>query len=241
MRILLYNIRYGTGTGGFFHLPWSGYAKKTGENLKNIARFISSQHPDIVGLVEVDAGSFRSGRKNQAEIIADSIGHYHVFESKYEASSFASLLPVMNKQANAILSSATIHNRKVHYLNKGIKRLVIELELENLVIFLVHLSLRFRTRHRQLSDLYSLVRSAGKPCIVAGDFNVFRGMQETRLFLAATGLANASPNGCASYPSWAPKRELDFIFHSPEISVQDFRAPEVAFSDHLPLICDFTL
>lgn len=241
MRLLLYNIRYCTGTGGCFHLPWSGYIKSTTENLKNITAFVKSRRPDIVGLIEVDAGSFRSSKQNQAEIIAEALGHYHIYESKYPELSLARLVPVMNKQVNALLTSTVIHNQKVHYFDRGVKRLVIELELENLTIFLVHLSLTFRTRHSQMSDLYSIVKEVKKPCIVAGDFNAFRGDRETRLFLAATGLANACPHGRPSYPSWAPRRELDFILHSPEITIQDFQVPAVTFSDHLPLICDFTL
>ena len=70
MRFLLYNVRYCTGTGGRLHLPWGGYLKRTSANLKRITAFIQSCHPDIVGLLEVDSGSYRSRRKNQAEVIA---------------------------------------------------------------------------------------------------------------------------------------------------------------------------
>ncbi|MCX5759082.1 MAG: endonuclease/exonuclease/phosphatase family protein, partial [Candidatus Hydrogenedentes bacterium] len=114
-------------------------------------------------------------------------------------------------------------------------------ELENLIVLLVHLSIKFRHRHYQLWELYSLVKQAKKPVIVAGDFNVFRGAREVQLFLAATGLKNANPEGKPSYPSWAPRRELDFILHSPEIRVTGIQIPRVTLSDHLPLICDFEI
>jgi endonuclease/exonuclease/phosphatase family metal-dependent hydrolase len=241
MRLLLYNIRYGTGSGGIFHLPWSGYFYATGNNLKKITEFIKSQKPDIVGLVEVDAGSYRSKGLNQAELIAGAIGHYHVFESKYSNPSFGRRMPVMNKQVNAILCNEIIRHQKAHYFDKGIKRLVIELELDNLVIFLVHLSLSFSTRHCQLGDLYALVKNTKKPCLVAGDFNAYNGDREMRLFLAATGLMNACPDGQPSYPSWSPKKQLDFIFHSQEIKINNFTVPRLTLSDHLPLVCDFTL
>jgi endonuclease/exonuclease/phosphatase (EEP) superfamily protein YafD len=38
-----------------------------------------------------------------------------------------------------------------------------------------------------------------------------------------------------------PRHELDFILVSGGIEVQDFRIPDVRFSDHRPLICDFTV
>jgi len=241
MRLLLYNVRYCTGSGGRLHLPWGGYLKRTSRNLKNIMGFIQSCHPDIVGLLEVDSGSYRSGRKNQAAVIAEELGHYHVFECKYAKPSLARALPVVNKQVNAFLSKDVIHGGEFHYFDKGIKRLVIQLELKNLTVFLVHLSIRFRTRQHQLSDLYSLIKKVSKPCIVAGDFNAFWGNREMKLFLAATGLANASLDGKASFPSWAPRRQLDFILHNKGVVIRDFQVPGVLFSDHLPLICDFDI
>jgi endonuclease/exonuclease/phosphatase family metal-dependent hydrolase len=74
---------------------------------------------------------------------------------------------------------------------------------------------------------------------VAGDFNVFWGDRELQLFLAATGLKNANGNGQPSHPSRAPRRQLDYIFHSPEIKINDFQIPQVKFSDHTPLVCEF--
>jgi endonuclease/exonuclease/phosphatase family metal-dependent hydrolase len=61
------------------------------------------------------------------------------------------------------------------------------------------------------------------------------------LFLAATRLANANRSGQPSFPSWAPRRQLDFILHSPQIRVSGLDLPQVTFSDHLPLVCDFQI
>ena len=45
----------------------------------------------------------------------------------------------------------------------------------------------------------------------------------------------------SSAPSRSPRKELDFILHSAQIEVNRFEIPDVRFSDHLPLICDFTI
>jgi len=240
MRFLLYNIRYGTGGSGLM-LPWSGYFRRTQGNLRDLIDFINPLNPDIVGLVEVDAGTYRSVRSNQAESIAAELGHYHVYRSKYAESNLARRLPLLKQQGNAFLTRDTIHNEKFHYFRKGVKRLVIELELEHLTIFLVHLALTFKTRHHQLKDLYELVKDTKKPHIVAGDFNAWWGDEEIGLFNAATGLVNADKDGTLTYPSHAPKRQLDFILHSSDITVQRIWAPRVTFSDHLPLVCDFEI
>lgn len=221
-------------------LPWANYFRRTENKLDEIVAFIKPLRPDIVGLVEVDSGSYRTRKTNQAQTIANELGHYHTYRSKYkENRSITKAVPVMNKQGNAFLTRDTITNERYHYFDRGVKRLVIEMEMENLVIFLVHLSLGFRVRHHQLRDLYELVKSARKPVVVAGDFNALWGEKEIDLFLAACGLKNANGKGEPSFPSWAPKRHLDFILHSKEITTSRFWMPNVTFSDHLPLLWDF--
>ena len=209
--------------------------------MKNILDFIGSVNPDIIGLIEVDAGSFRSKKNNQAEAIAWELQHDHVYRSKYPTSSVAQKLPLLKKQGNAILTNQDIVSQKFHYFREGVKRLVIELELKDFSVFLVHLSIKFRHRQYQLQDLHDMVTAVEKPVIVAGDFNVLWGNRELQLFLAATGLKNANRNGEPSHPSRAPRRQLDYIFHSPEIKITDFQIPQVKFSDHTPLVCEFDI
>ena len=241
MRFLLYNIAYGAGAGRQLHfpLPYSGYFKKTNGNLKRIADFIKSVDPDITGLIEVDAGSYRSENQNQAEAIAREIEHAYVFRSKYGRRSLAHKLPLISKQGNAFLTNLEIKDKKFHYLNKGLKRLVMEVELSDLNVSLVHLSLKYRHRQNQLEDLSEIIQTSSKPIMVAGDFNAFKGDRELREFISATGLISANGNRRPSHPSRAPHRELDFILHSPEIKARKFQTAQVPYSDHIPLIYDF--
>jgi len=241
--LLLYNIRYATGTGAAFHLPLpgAGYLRSNPNVLSQITDFIKNQDPDVVGLVEVDTGSIRTGMVNQADFIAKSLGHYSTFECKYGVSSLNQLVPIVRKQANAFLAAPRVRGERFHYFDTGIKRLIIELELDDVAIFLVHLSLKYRHRQYQLRSLYDLIRKTSKPVIVAGDFNTYWGDHEIYLFMQAAGLTSANTHSLPSYPSNSPRRELDFILHSAEIEVTGFAMPDVRFSDHLPLICDFTV
>ena len=52
-------------------------------------------------------------------------------------------------------------------------------------------------------------------------------------------LRSANQDGLPSYPSRAPRKELDFILYGDGIKVTDFFIPNVKYSDHLPLVCDF--
>jgi len=243
MRFLLYNIRYATGQGVRYHLPlpFSGFFRHTANTLSRIVEFIESVQPDIIALIEVDAGSYRSDRCCQADIIARKLHQFHVVETKYGNDSLARRVPVLNKQSNALLTREKITAHQFHYFNEGFKRLVIEVELADIVVFIVHLSLKYRHRQQQLEHLHRLVKTSLKPMIVAGDFNTFGGGRELELFKAATGLEDANPLRFPSHPSHAPHRQLDFILHSPELEAVDFRIPDIRLSDHAPLICDFRI
>ena len=243
LRLLVYNIRYATGTGPAFHLPLpgAGYLRSNKKVLAGITEFVGNEHPDIVGLIEVDSGSIRTGMVNQAEHIASHMGHYSTFQTKYGVGSLNKFMPIVRKQGNAFLSAPHIHGERFHYFDQGIKRLIIELELEHLCVFLVHLSLKFRHRQYQLRSLHDLIVQSKKPVIVAGDFNTFWGTHEIYLFMRAAGLRSANSAGLPSFPARVPRHELDFILVSAGIDIHDFRIPDVRFSDHRPLICDFTV
>jgi len=174
MRFLLYNIRYAAGIGRKFHLPvpYSGYFKNTNGNFKKIVDFIKSLNPDILGLIEVDAGSFRSAKSNQAEAIAQELKHFHIYQSKYSTASMVQKVPVLNKQGNAILTNQRIVSQNFHYFSNGVKRLVIELELKDVSIFLVHLSIKFRHRQYQLQDLHNMIKNLKKPVIISMCYGV---------------------------------------------------------------------
>ena len=178
---------------------------------------------------------------NQADHIARELGHYSTYQTKYGADSLNKFMPIVRKQANAFLSAPSVHGERFHYFDTGIKRLIIELELAEVCVFLVHLSLKFRHRQYQLRYLHDLILKSTKPVIVAGDFNTFWGNHEIYLFMRAAGLRSANTAGLPSFPARVPRIELDFILVSAGIEVTDFRVPDVRFSDHRPIVCDLTI
>ncbi len=239
----MYNIRYAVGGGASMHmpLPGAGYVLGNQTVLPEIAKFIKSVDPDIVGLIEVDTGSIRSRNVNQAEMLASELGMNSSFETKYGQKSFNQLLPIVRKQGNAFMAAERVHGETFHYFDTGIKRLIIELEMQDYAIFLVHLSLKYRHRHLQLRRLYDLIQETKKPVVVAGDFNTFWGENEIYLFMKAAGLKSANIESRPTYPSRAPRKELDFILYQEGINVTSFEIPDVKLSDHMPLVCDFEL
>lgn len=244
MKFLLYNIRYGTGGkvvyGGF--LPYiTGYFSKTSNHIDKIGEFLIAENPDVVGLVEVDLGSIRHSYESQVEKLGDLLNHFNVQQIKYPEKSKFNKVPVLRNQGNAFLCKQELQNTVFHHFEDGTKTLIIELELENVVFFLVHLALGAKTRLKQITQLYKLIKNTKKPIILGGDFNLMLGDVEIELFLEASGLINANIENIPTFPSWKPSKHLDFILHSPDIKINKFSIPNISLSDHLPLIIDFDI
>ena len=138
-------------------------------------------------------------------------------------------------------SDTDVQGVGLRYFDTGSKRRIMEVELENCSVLLLHLSLKYRRRQAQRRHLHDLVVASKKPVIVAGDFNTFWGEHEIYLFMKAAGLQSANVSGLPSYPSRAPRKELDFVLYGDGVRVTNFFIPQVNFSDHLPLICDFEI
>ncbi len=244
MRLLIYNIAYGTGNPGGEAkrlLTAHRYLRASRLHFRRIIRFIRHRKPDMVGLIETDSGSFRTAGESQPAKLAELfLGRELLAESicKYGPRSWLSKLPYLSSQTNALLSASPDREAKRHYLPCGAKRLVLELECGGITVFLVHLSLRAACRAKQLAALAELL-PRDRPAVLAGDFNTFRGEGELADFLGKTGMR---PAGRApTYPGWKPAKQLDYILVSEEVEVTDFEAPDIRLSDHLPLIAELTL
>ncbi len=242
MRLVVWNIRYGAGFGAAFHLPLpgAGYLRNNQQNIGRITEYLGSTAPDVVGLIEVDTGSIRSGI-NQAQTIGEALGHYSTYQCKYGRASINQRVPVLRNQGNAFLCEPSVTDERFHYFDTGIKRLIIELELDGVAIFLVHLSLKYRHRQSQLRHLHQLISETSKPVIVAGDFNTFWGDDEMYLFRKAARLTSANQHNVPTYPAKTPKHELDFILYGEGVTANHFEVPDIRLSDHRPLIFDFNV
>ena len=149
--------------------------------------------------------------------------------------------PVLKAQGNAVVTRIPPLDCDVHYLSHGLKRAFLEVEYKDFVLYLVHLSLRRKTRAKQLEELSRNCLAVKKPLILAGDYNTFCGAKELAPLVKRVGLKNANPDCMPTYPSSSPRKLLDFVLHSPEIKVTNLIIPKVTFSDHLPIVCDFSL
>lgn len=243
MRLVLYNIRYGTGTGWNYHFPFpfSGCLRRTEGRFRRISEYVSKLNPDLVGLVEADSGSFRQNGSCQARTLASRIGGESVFACKYDSGSIVSKTPLLKSQGNAVITKLPMVGTKEHVLSKGVKKTLLEVEFDAFTLFLTHLPLGYAARSVQLGEIAERCIDAKKPVILAGDGNTYGGERELRSFFRKTGFQNANPTNMPTFPSRIPALALDFVLYGPGIEMERFDVPRVRYSDHLPLVCDFSV
>jgi len=203
-------------------------------------KFIQEQDPDILGLIEVDTGSYRTNFTNQVELIAAHLKQHHQSSVKYKHGILTKAFPILRKQANAVLTKKKLPAGNFHYFPAGVKRLIIEVDIDGMRFFLVHLAIQKSVRKVQLAHLAKLAKGR-TPVIIAGDFNTFSGSQEIRGFQEELGLFNPNEQGHPTYPSWKPEKQIDFILCSKHVRVHRFEIPKVKYSDHLPIVMDFNV
>ncbi len=252
VRLITYNIEYCEGIEGI----WYQYLKFwkiffPPKHLdQQLVLALQRLKPDILALVEVDTGSFRSRGKDEVRFIEHGL-HFHNFieRVKYPFQGWLKLfhhVPILDKQANALVSRYPLKNVKYHILHEGTKRVVIESTVscpKPVTLLVAHLALAKHTRAEQITELIKIVNSIKNPVILMGDFNTFNGETEIKKLLKLTHLSDKIGLDKASLPftepAWHPTKRLDYILTSSQLKVKKYSVLNFHFSDHLPLMIDF--
>ncbi len=247
--MIFYNIEYLEGADGkkIQYLEfWRRIAHPHGIEVK-IADTLKAYNPDIVAFVEIGGKNFVEG--DYFSHIKKELGmKHHVKRVKYDLRGKFNLLknvPILNKQSNAIMSKHKLYHIKTIYLHGGMKKTVIEAEVncgKMITIFLVHLALGKETRKKQIDELVQVIKKVRTPVILAGDFNTFNGENEIRELIEKASLRHkfkAHGGRIFTFPTYHPRRRFDYILTSKEIIVKKYSVLKMPFSDHLPVMIDF--
>jgi endonuclease/exonuclease/phosphatase family metal-dependent hydrolase len=219
----------------------------------SIAKVIAYYNPDVVALQELDIGLIRSGRTDQAQMIADDLKmdfHFH-----------PSLTIEKGQYGNATLSRhpmKLIHAGELptlprrHALEKrGALWVEVMYGGYKIQILNTHLGLNRKERSAQIDTLLEQqwLKHPGcqVPIIFCGDFNaspLSKVYRKLRGFLHDIQyMYNKSPQ--KTWPSRFPILRLDYIFTSTDIKATNVLVPRTYLtrtaSDHLPIIAELCI
>ena len=232
LRIMSYNIHHANPP-----------SKPGSIDLDAIARVITESKADIVALQEVDLNTKRSGKLNEAKLIAEKTGmRYHFFKAidhdggEYGLAILSKLplkklklerLPQKVKAEERILAMATIKTGKQKFIFAN-----------------THLdaSKDHANRNLQMQHILGHFRDEKLPVVLCGDLNSVAGSDAINLL--DTAFKRTCIDNCAgTVPVETPRRTIDYIATKNWnwwLETYDVIAETYA-SDHRPIIATFKI
>lgn len=239
MRVIAYNIQYcdGSGSGSIGYLSPASPSRRR-EMMERISEALKPQQPHVLGLIEVDGGSWRNSGVDQAEVISKALDMSYLLEQCKYPPPF-SIMPFFKHNLQAFASKESREGVDDHFLPVGFKRTVLEVSVSGVTFLLCHLALGRGARMLQAQALARIVSSIKTPVVLMGDLNAEPDSPELRYLIAQTGM-RLLPLG-PTYPSWGPKKELDHFLVTEGIDVGSACALDIKLSDHLPIMLDISM
>jgi len=235
MRILTYNIQVAIGSCRYRHYLLHGWkhVMPHGQTVPNLDRIATVIAPyDIVALQEVDGGSLRTHFINETCYLATRAG-FPCWKSVVTRDH-----GLFAQHTNSLLSRTSPLRVESHRLpgameGRGVLEADYELDGRVVTVFCTHLALNCRARPRQIEAIAARINQHDS-AILLGDFNCQPDSPALRALLASTRLRPGRWQP-ASYPSWRPRRVIDHILATDDLTLDNLQATPALLSDHLPI------
>jgi len=233
IRVMTYNIHVGVGMD-----------KKL--DLARIAGVINAQHPDLVGLQEVDRGVERTQRIDEIAEIArmTKMDYAFAFNLRYQGGQYGvailSRLPIMATDHRLYKNTREAERR-------GFIRAEVQAHGRTLNFVTTHLDYQYEDgRVFEAEQLLGALKDVKGPMILVGDFNDVPAGEAYKLvreqFADAWIESGASDQGL-SYPADKPVKRIDYILSRQTARIRTKKAWTVSTlaSDHVPVVADLEI
>jgi endonuclease/exonuclease/phosphatase family metal-dependent hydrolase len=230
LRLMTYNIHVGVGMD-----------KKL--DLARIAGVINAQHPDLVGLQEVDRGVTRTQRIDEIAELAKStrMDYAFAFNLRYQGGQYGvailSRFPILATDHRLYQNTREAERR-------GFIRAEVDVNGRRINFVTTHLDYQYEDgRLFEAQQLLSALKDVKGPLIIVGDFNdtpAGRAYQLMRYEFGDAWIEGRSTEEGFSYPADKPAKRIDYIFFRSTDRVRTKRAwtVDTLASDHLPVVAD---
>ena len=218
-----------------------------------VAEVIAATGADVVALQEVDFNRERSGREDQAKVIASQLSmdfHFHPAWQLAEeqlGDAVLSRLPMRLMHASALPSQSRWKRER-----RGALWVRVDNNGRPVHVVNTHLGLNRRDRLAQTEALFGPEwlghAQCGPPLVLCGDFNALPGSRVHRQVLqhlrdVHTGLRVRRRR--RTFPTRYPVASLDHVFLSAEFEVRQVEVVRTPLtrvaSDHYPLLVELSL
>jgi len=233
LRVMTYNIHVGVGMDKKLDLP-------------RVAGVINEQHPDLVGLQEVDRGVTRTQRIDEIVELAKltRMDYAFAFNLHYQGGQYGvailSRFPIRATDHRLFQNTREVERR-------GFIRAEVLVDGRVLNFVTTHLDYQYDDgRLFETQQLLSALKDVRGPLLVVGDFNDIpagRAYQLMRYQFDDAWIESRGTEAGFSYPTDKPSKRIDYIFFRSTDRVRTKRAwiVDTQASDHVPVVADLEI
>jgi endonuclease/exonuclease/phosphatase family metal-dependent hydrolase len=233
LRVMTYNIHVGVGMD-----------KKL--DLQRVAEVINAEHPDLVGLQEVDRGVRRTEGKDEIAELAKLTGLNYAFAHNLDYQGGQYGVAILSRFAIKEIDHRKYENRR-EAERRGMLRVEIQFAGRTVNFVTTHLDYQFDDgRVFETEQMLKFLEDVKGPLIVVGDFNDEPGGNAHKSMLTRfedAWIGGKIKEQGLSYPADKPLKRIDYIFtrRSDRLRVKRSRIVTTLASDHLPVVADIQI
>jgi len=232
LRVMTYNIHVGVGMDKQL-------------DLDRIADVIKQQHPDLVGLQEVDRGVTRTKGIDEIAELARLTGMQFAFAHNldYQGGQYGvailSRLPIMKTDHRMYLNKREAERR-------GMLRVEVQLNGHTISLVTTHLDYQHEDgRVFEATQMLDFLKEQPGPLILVGDFNVEPTGESYQLVakqFTDAWLVTKQKDPGFSYPADKPLKRIDYILFKPaEVKAKKIWVVNTLAPDHVPVVAELEI
>jgi endonuclease/exonuclease/phosphatase family metal-dependent hydrolase len=233
LRVMTYNIHVGVGMDKQL-------------DLQRIADVINQQHPDLVGLQEVDRGVKRTQGIDEIAELARLTKMEYVFAHNldYQGGQYGvailSRFPILKTDHRMYLNKREAERR-------GMIRIEVKIGSRTVSFVTTHLDYQYEDgRVFEAEQMLEFLKPELGPMILVGDFNVEPAGESYKLIsqqFRDVWIETKAKDAGLSYPADKPVKRIDYIMYRPRDIWRARKAWTVntLASDHVPVVADMEL
>ena len=233
IRVMTYNIHVGVGMD-----------KKL--DLARIAGVINAQHPDLVGLQEVDRGVERTQRIDEIAEIArmTKMDYAFAFNLRYQGGQYG--VAILSRYPIGSFDHRLYKNTR-EAERRGFIRAEVKINGRMVNFVTTHLDYQYEDgRVFEAEQLLAALRDVKGPLIIVGDFNdvpTGGAYQLAREQFADGWIESGASDQGLSYPADKPTKRIDYILSRRTDHIRTKKAWTVSTlaSDHVPVVADLEI
>lgn len=233
LRVMTYNIHVGVGMD-----------KKL--DLQRIADVINGQHPDLVGLQEVDRGVKRTEGKDEIAELAKLTSMNYAFAHNLDYQGGQYGVAILSRFSIGAIDHRKYENKR-EAERRGMIRVEVDVGGKTINFVTTHLDYQYEDgRVFETEQLLEFLSAQKASLIVVGDFNDEPTGSAYKLMVAGfedAWMRSRAQGEGLSYPADQPVKRIDYIFTRQSDRTRSKKAWVVntLASDHLPVVADLEM